>query len=371
MTYNNHKDRLESLMQFLEQDPENQTLLRDAAECAVWADDVDCAEMVINKLEKLGVWTNADRNSHAVALMRTGKTAQARDLFEELFLQQPDDLSLTFNLAWARALVKDYDGARALLREELVHALPQAAMLDIQLLHDAGDFDAAAERARAHLETHPSYEPLLAAISVLALDVEDSELARYCAEKSASHPDGLTSLGTLTLGEDEPAKAQALFEQALEMNDQSPRALIGLGLAKLVQGQAEQAGALIDKGAGLFESHLGSWIASGWSYLLAGNHALARNRFEHAFALDDTFAEAHGSLAVIDVLDGDLDAAQKKIQVAQRLDRACFSAAYAHVLIAAGQGDQEKVERIMELALKQPIGDRGGTLGQAIAKMAQ
>jgi Tfp pilus assembly protein PilF len=322
-------------------------------------------------LHDMGEWSDQDQNSRAVALMRSGDPAQAATLLEELLDRRSDDLSLAFNLAWAHALAKNFDQAKNILNDEMIDALPQAALLDIQLLHDAGEFEAAGERAREYIEKHPSYEPLLAAVSVLALDIEDRELARQCAEKSVNHPDGLTSLATLTLGEDDPAKAKAMFEKALSINDQSPRAWIGLGLSTMAQGDHVKAGEMIDKGAGLFGDHLGSWIAAGWSYLLSGNQELARERFSHALELDDTFAESHGSLAVMDVLAGEIDGAKRQIEIAQRLDRSCFSAAFANVLIAAGQGDQSRAERIMELALKQPIGDGEGTLAEAIARMAQ
>ena len=364
-------ERLKTLLGFVEEDPDNVNLLRDAVDCALLSGEKQQAGLLIDKLKELGEWSDQDENGRAITLMQSGDTEQAVELFEGLRAGRPDDLTLAFNLAWARALGKDFEGARTELTEEMTVALPQAALLDIQLLHDAGEFEAAADKAHSYIKQHGDYEPLLAAVSVLALDIEDRDLARQCAAKSADHPDGLTSLATLTLEDGDPAKAQDMFKRALSIQDQSPRAWIGLGLSRMAQGDHEQAAELLEKGAELFGSHLGSWIAAGWSYLLSGKPDLAKTRFLHALKIDDTFAETHGSLAVMEVLDGDLDAARRLISIAQRLDRSSFSAAFANVLIAAGEEDQERAGRIMELALKQPLGDGSGTLADAIARMAQ
>jgi Tfp pilus assembly protein PilF len=118
----------------------------------------------------------------------------------------------------------------------------------------------------------------------------------------------------------------------------------------------------------MFEDHLGSWIAAGWAYFVQHDLATARARFEHALGLDDTFAETHGSLAVIDVIEGQIDSARRRAEVALRLDRKCASAALANMLIASAAGDKEKARRIFELAVTMPIDPNGRTIAQALAR---
>lgn len=365
------QERLDQLLSYLEHDPENAMLLRDAAQAALDAAELGQAQDLFARLRNLGALTNADSNLWAIAAMRAGQPAKAAETFAGLLEQQPDDPALRFNLAWARAMAGDPVAARELLEASLVEALPQAAQLEIHLMHSAGEFEEAAERARQHLQRHGDYQPLLAAVSVLALDVEDEALARECAERASSHPDAITTLATLALGEERAERAKSMFQQALAINDQSPRAWVGLGLAELSAGNGAQAGLHLDKGAGIFGDHLGSWIAAGWAYLIAGDAAKARERFEHAVALDDTFAEAQGSLAVMDALQGERDAAERRTEVALRLDRKSFSGAFAKALLSAGDGDAAAAQRILEIALKQPITPDGTTLAQAIARMAR
>jgi tetratricopeptide (TPR) repeat protein len=160
-----------------------------------------------------------------------------------------------------------------------------------------------------------------------------------------------------------------MFERALEQNPGVPRAWIGLGLARMMTGDNAAAPADLDRGAEMFGTHLGSWIAAGWGYFVNGDIPTARARFETALALDDSFAETHGSLAVLDVLAGDVEEAKHKSEIALRLDRQCYSAALARSLLAASSGDQETARRIFERAASTPIDASGRTIGQALARM--
>ena len=304
-------------------------------------------------------------------MVRSGEPEAAAETFAGLLQHNPGDPAVRFNLAWALALAKDTAGAREVLDEATVEALPQAAALEVRLMHAAGEFEQAAERAKAHLARHGDYPPLCAALSVLALDLEDEALARRCAEQAAGHPDALTTLAMLALGEHEEDRARGMFESALALDPQSPRAWIGLGLAELERGESALAAGHLDRGAELFGNHLGSWIAVGWAWLLAGDRAKARERFERAGALDGNFAEAQGSLAVVELLEGDREAAERRVEVASRLDRQSFSAAFARILLSAASGDTATAQRIADMALRQPIGPDGRTIADAIARMAR
>jgi tetratricopeptide (TPR) repeat protein len=241
-------------------------------------------------------------------------------------------------------------------------------MLEVQLLHELGDFDRAAEAARHHVAAFPDHEGLAAAVSVLALDIEDLDLARACALKAANHPDALTTLATLALGQSQLGEAEKLFERALSANDHLPRAWIGLGLARLVEKDG-RAAADIDRGAQLFGDHIGSWIAAGWAHLIAGDLIAARQRFEQALGIDENFGESHGSLAVLDVLEGHDAEASKRIAIAKRLDRQSFSAAFAQVLLTAQAGKTESARALFEKILETPVNERGDTAAAALARM--
>lgn len=364
------QQKLDRFLSYLEHDPDNPALLRDAAEAALAANATATAARLYDTLAAIEPLSDADMNMAAIAAMQSGDQATAQHHFTALLARNPDDDALKFNLAWSLALAGDNEAALALLDESATSALPQAAMLDVQLRHAAGEFEEAEAAARAHLRHHGDYPPFLAAVSVLAMDVEDEELARDCAIKAGNVPDALTTLATLTLGDQNSQEARALFEQALEHSPNAPRALIGLGLTDLAEGDYGQAVRHLDRGAALFEDHLGSWIAAGWGYFVSGDYATARARFQTALELDDNFAESHGSLAVMDILDGDIEGGKHRLEIARRLDRNAFAPALAQMLLAAADGNEEKAQQIMALALKQPLDAKGRTLADALGKLA-
>jgi tetratricopeptide (TPR) repeat protein len=181
----------------------------------------------------------------------------------------------------------------------------------------------------------------------------------------------MATLGSLDLAENRLEAARERFEQSIAIKAANPRAHIGLGLTELAGGHAAGAARHLDRGAGQFGDHLGSWIAAGWAHYLAKDPAAARARFETALALDDTFGEAHGSLAALDALEGNLESAERRMEVARRLDRASFSAALAGVLLAAAAGEPDKARKIFEFAANQPLTHDGKTLVQALAELSR
>jgi Tfp pilus assembly protein PilF len=361
--------RLKTMLGYLDADPQNVALLADAAEAALDAREPDIAGDLLERRAGIIPPSPREFNLAGLAALQRRDFDSAAEAFTTLFDGGADDAGIRFNLAWARANQKDFAAALEVLDDASARALAQAAMLRVQLMHELADFDGAGEAARAYVELFPDHTGLMAAVSVLALDIEDEALAAACAAKAGDHPDALTTLGTLALGNDHAVDARAMFERALEQNPGVPRAWIGLGLARMMTGDNAAAPADLDRGAEMFGTHLGSWIAAGWGYFVNGDIPTARARFETALALDDSFAETHGSLAVLDVLAGDVEEAKHKSEIALRLDRQCYSAALARSLLAASSGDQETARRIFERAASTPIDASGRTIGQALARM--
>ncbi len=361
--------RFDRLAGFLEQDPGNLALLADAADAAFAEERFDEAEAMLARHEEIAPLGPRERHLAGLVAMRRLDWPRAAECFEALIAEGADAPPVRFNLAWSLAMAKRFEEALPLLDEATSAELPQAAELEVSLLHQLARFERAEARARALILLHPDHRGLNAAVSTLAIDIEDVELAAATAARAGDHPAALVTLGTLVLGEDEPERAAEIFDAALARNPDAPRALVGRGLARLLTGDQTEAAREIDRGAALFGDHLGSWIAAGWAYLIAGDRAAARARFEKAVEIDDTFGEAQGSLAVIELLEGHVEAARRRTEVALRLDRHGFAAALASMLLAAAEGDKERAQRIFEIALKTPIGVDGRTLAQSIARM--
>lgn len=358
---------LERLLGYLKADPNNAALLADAVQAALDADQLDQAEQLDRHLLAVTPGAFEGRYLASVIAMRQRDFAAAAELLEGLRAEH-DQPSVRFNLAWSRAMSGDKGASRALLDDRTTTEIAAAAMLKLQLLHEAAELDEALAFGQVALERHPDDAGLLAAMATLALDLEDAELARRCALRAGDHPEALAASGMLDLQDGSIEAAQALFDKSLATREHNPRAWIGRGLAGLLR-QDPQAAMDLDRGAQQFGSHIGSWIAAGWGHFIAGDIAAAQDRFERAMSIDPTFAESHGSLAVIDVTAGRTEEARRRMVKALRLDRECFSAALAQAMLLSD--DPTKAQEIVSRAMHTPLNDQGMTIAGYMAGLSR
>ncbi|MEH3101092.1 tetratricopeptide repeat protein [Sphingomonas adhaesiva] len=360
--------RLRRLLGYLDADPDNPPLLADAIRAALDAGEVDRADALAAHLRLVTPGSAESGYLTGMVAMHRGDFAAATQRFRDL-LALREDAATRFNLAWSLAMTGDKATALATLTPPVVDAVPAAAMLRVQLLHEAQRFDEAMAIGRAALARFPDDHGLLAAMATLALDVDDADLARACAVGAGDHPEALAALGVLDLHAGDLAAAQAAFDRSLAAREVNPRAWIGRGLAELAGHRPAAAAPHLDRGAQQFGDHIGSWIAAGWAWYLAGDAAAGRQRFERALAIDPAFAESHGSLAVTDIAEGRRDDARRRMTTALRLDRQCFSAALAGTLLASD--DPAAAAVIVERAMATPIDGGQMTIAGYLARLTQ
>lgn len=361
--------RLAQLLAFLDHDPDNLPLLADAAAAAVDEADPALALALVDRYAALAPLPPALLNLKGVAAMGEGRFADAAAAFAALREAGEDAPALRFNHAWALAMAKDHEAALALLDDEAVAAGPRGAALKVQLLHHFERLEEALEFGARWAEACPEDQGLMGALASAALDAEQADLARHYAERAGTNHDGLATMGLLLLDDNRLDESAALFERILAGDVGNPRALLGDGLGRLARGDTDGAAGRLDAAAAQFEDHLGSWIAAGWAHYLQGDLAQSRARFETALALDDTFAETHGALAVLDLAAGDLEGAKRRADIALRLDRNCFGAALAKSLLLEGEGKAKAAQKVREAALNFPIGAGGRTIAGSLAAL--
>jgi tetratricopeptide (TPR) repeat protein len=358
--------RLPRLLSFLESDPDNLSLISDAANAALDESALDEVSKLVARYRALAAVPPTLLNVEGIAAMRQGQLGKAATAFQALRDAGHDHPSLRFNLAWVGALEERYEDVLALLDDEVIAAVPRASALKVQTLHHLDRIEDALAAGQGMTEVHPGDNHLLGALSVAAMDADDFELARYYAMQANGGADALTTQGLISLSDDAPAAAIDLFDRALVEHPDAPRAWLGKGLSLLAQGDAEGAAPCLDKGAKIFGDHLGSWIASGWTHFIRKDMGAARRSFETALAHDDNFAETHGALAVVDIVDGNIDSARKRADVALRLDKQCFGGILARTLLLEMDGKPELAAKIRERAMNMPMGIDGKTLAQAM-----
>ncbi len=362
------KARLRQLEGYLASDPENCSLIIDTIEAALGAQDLRVAGELVARLGELRPASfEADYFAASVA-MAERDFERACILLEPLLIVKPSP-NVAFNLAWSKAMLGSKSAALELLDPEATDAISAAAMLRTQLLHEAGEFDDALAFGISALQIHPEDAGLNSAMATLALDLEEIELARSCSARGGDHPEALAASGVIELQDGSPANARANFERSLAVREHNPRAWIGRGLTSLLEHDPATAAPDFDRGARQFKTHIGSWLAAGWAHYLAGDLAAAAQRFEHALAIDPNFAESHGSLAVIDVSKGDRATAQRRMATALRLDRECFSAVLAKILLDAG--NEQSAQDLLKRAFETPLNAAGMTVAGYMAGLTK
>jgi tetratricopeptide (TPR) repeat protein len=358
--------RLRMLLGFLEQDPDNLRLLSDAASAAVDEGDPGAARALLDRYAALAPLPPAELNLMGIAALADQRFEEAVAAFAALRAAGEDAPAVRFNLAWALTIAGDHEAALALLDDEVVAAGTRGASLKVGLLHQLGRPEDALDCGVALAEAYPDDQSLMGALALAAMDADRADLARLYSERAGTNHDGLSTLGLLLLDDGRTGESAAIFDRVLAGDAGNARALLGKGLALLDQGNPASAGAYIDQAAERFGDHLGSWIAAGWAHYVRGDLEMSRARFETALALDDSFAETHGGLAVLDLAQGDIEGARRRADVALRLDRNCFAGALAKSLLMDRDGKEKAARKIREAALNFPIGAGGRTIAAAL-----
>ncbi len=301
---------------------------------------LDLARELIDRRHASAAPDAVSLNLKGLIEIASGNPSDAAAVFRRLHGDSSGHPSIRFNLAWSEALLGNYAEAADLLDNETLAASPRAPALKIQMLHHLERFEEALSAGSDLVARFPEDQALKGALAMLALDADEVATARYYAASAPDDSDASTVLALLDMEDGDIVAASQAFDAVLAAQPNAPRALIGKGLQLLSSGAAGEAAALLDRGAGLFEDHLGSWIAAGWAHFIAGDLSEARDRFQRAVAIDGTFAESYGGLAVLDLAEGRSQEAEQNCQIALRLDPACLGGILARTILLDARDEQ-------------------------------
>lgn len=356
-------NRLERLLSYLEADPTNRSLRADAAHAAYDAGRHDVCEQLLDALQQQAPLAAPLLNLRGVNALASGATAQALHALNAIPVAERHPVT-SFNIAYAHALMGQYEQAAVALTEPVLQQVPEATGLAVRVLLHLQRLDAAIALGQRYAPTNTD---TAGALAIALFDSGDLETARTFASQAGQSVDGCTIRGLLALQDGQLNQAEADFVTALQKQPSHARSKLGLGLAHMARLQFDHAGDLLDAAAQAFRNHAGAWLAAGWARLYQGDIPAARQRFEYAAAVDRGFSEAHGSLAVLDCKEGRFEEAERHAAIALKLDRQSMSAALALSLIQAAKGHPDEAQKLVDAALQRPIDDDGHTLAQAIS----
>jgi Flp pilus assembly protein TadD len=160
------------------------------------------------------------------------------------------------------------------------------------------------------------------------------------------------------------------FEEAARRKPNEGRAVSGLGMAKLLAGNAGGARDALRHAVALMPAHIGTWQALGWACVWLHAWDEAASAMREALELDRSFGESHGAVAVVAALAGRHEEAQAAIERALRLDPEALSARYAQMVLSGEAADPSKFERAARRVLSSRSLPGGLTVADLLARRA-
>ena len=347
-------ERLAQFESFLRLDPGNERLRLDAVHAAAQAGETTRAREWLGP--QTADETPARRHLRATLLLAERDYAAAAQAFEALRDEGIDDGGVLFNLGYAHLYAGDARAAaRALAPLPGREDAPAGALAWLlRALHRDAQLDAAMQAWSAA----PVAQRTLEATGVASLVFFDAgqadEASRLADEALALESQAVEPLvvaGTLAVANGDAARSAQLLGRAAERAPGDGRVLSSIGIARMAAGDLAAAEEAFRQSVAALPQHVGIWLALAWCRVLAGRLQQARESVETALALDRTFGEAHGVLAIVDAQEGRREPALDGIERARRLGPRGMAWRYAEAVLEGRSGDVDVVREIARSAL--------------------
>lgn len=354
------QNRLERLLGFLNEDPENLDLLVDCGCLNHRLGRFDVAQQFLDRALSIQPENPRLLDELGKLALSRNEPAEAVSLFRLALRQQKTPVPETLvNLGVALNHVESWDEAVSCLSaaSQVRGDWPQLFRHLAVAEHHRGEFDAAISAAR---RWHEMADDAASAgyLSLIYLDCEQWDEAECHARLALSHDpeqgDANIVLGTLALNSMRIEQA-ANYYAAANCYPGNGRALLGLGLSHLCQQEPAAAEECLHLAVEAMPDYVTGWVTLGWVKVGLGKYDEALEIFEKAVVCDRTFAEAQGGLASAYALLGRFDEAEQREIVASKLDPGCFGSIFARSLLSAGRGSLAEGQRMIIEGLASPV----------------
>jgi tetratricopeptide (TPR) repeat protein len=363
---------LTRLLGYLAADPGNERLRADIFDLALAQGQFDTAQDQATWLLSRSPADYAWRHRLVLLDMARQEWEEARLLLQSLIAEGQRDPVLTYNLAYIDHVQGRPEDAIARLGPLVdgdAPRVPEALALMLRCLHLAGRIDDGVALFERHLDKNPP-PAAWGAASLLALDGNRAELVHGWADRAlASDPlqhEALVAKGTMLLGVRDTNGALQHLQTALQRHPRDGRTWSAIGMAHLLALALEPALDAFRRAVESMPAHIGTWHGMGWCQILRRDLPAARRAFESALALDRTFGESHGAVAVVLALEGRATEAEEAIRRAVKLDPSNLSARYAGAVLSGEAKDTERFARLARAALGQHRSADGKSLADVV-----
>ena len=160
--------------------------------------------------------------------------------------------------------------------------------------------------------------------------------------------------------------AEQYVNRILRQDPDNHRALLNKGLIQMYNQKIPQAITTLERTLELTPRAVGTWVTLGWAHL--GNLDLekAEATFRKTIEVDRTFSEGHGGLATILAMQEKTEEAKKATELARRLNKNSFSAAFALSLLLQQSGKEDIAKRLMTAMFNKRPGDGNLSIVEAL-----
>jgi putative PEP-CTERM system TPR-repeat lipoprotein len=251
----------------------------------------------------------------------------------------------------------DYMTASIVLKNAL-EADPGDAEARYQLARlyiETGDFPAAEKEARSALKRgYPADAARLVLGKALLLQSEFQKALDETAQDRAGSAELMTVRGNAYLGLEQRAAARRLFEQALQAHPRFAQALVGLGRAAYLDGQAGRARELAQQALASEPRNTDALLFEGDLLRAQNLPDQAMAAYDQVLALNPAHRSAHIEKAYLDIGRGRFAQAQADLDAAVKTTPGSLLVAYTQALLDFSQGKpaaaQESLQKVLRVA---------------------
>lgn len=370
-------ERLGQLQQLLRADPGNQRLARECVDLALACGDYD---FVLHRTQQVLSSSPQDLTAsfdRATALIGKREYGKAIGVLREITALQPELRAAQINLGLCHYLLAQFADARTPLEAayRAGERSPGVLRLLVSTYHHLGLMSEAIAIARENPQAAAEDAALAGVYALAYLDANQAQSAAKWAMKAlAADPnciDGLTTQATLDVSRMHVAHARERFERVLQLSPENGRAWVGLGTLALLERNLPRARELLTRGVELMPTHVGSWLVLAWVHVFSRELDSAEQVLQQAAKIDRNFSEVQGGFAAVAALRGDVQGAQRGIEVALRLDPKCLSAQFARSVLISRSGDPERGRELIRKTVSGLSPGDGSLLSRVLEEAAK
>ena len=334
--------RIALLEGYLRQDPANMQLRGDLVDLLIQAERLEGARTYAIEALRIAPGDLPFRYRLAVIDHHCGSLEAAAEGLTALIDAGANSPSVRFELARVKAAQGNFRDCAEILdnlsREPLPESLAaDVALLHVRALHRVGDLQLAILVAERFLQLQPDAHALASALATLYVDaqrMDDAVRLFHGAERDRPLDSEMLAVGGFVeLDAANVPAALRHFEESVAKSPNSGRGLLGLGLAHAATGDLKLAKSALAGATRIMPTHLGSWHALAWMQLLDKEVDAAERSFNDALEQDRTFGDTYGGLAIIAALRGDRSHSEELIRTGRKLDRASLNVGMAVTLL--------------------------------------